>query len=131
MLGLTNYVIIIVVNALADLEKRPTNWFDQVPSIRLAALRSIYADTKGNPQARSDIQKQAYPFDQVENIRSAYGLTGTKYGTHTPYRNGVQLSLDDSVRRFDEIVLIRNELNVVQALKAAQVHRILPERRGS
>ena len=131
MLGLTNYVIVIVVNQLANSEKKHTNWFDQVPTVRLAALRSIYTDTTGNQHTRSNIQKQVYPFNQVATVRQAYGLTGTRYGTHTPYRNGVQITLDDVVSRRDEIILIRDGLSVEAALKAAQIHRILPDRRGS
>lgn len=131
MLGLTNYVIVIVVNALDADDKKPTDWFDQLPTVRLAALRSIYTDTTGNQHARSDIQKQAYPFDQVSTVRQAFGLTGTRYGTHLPYRNGVQLSLDSAVNRKDEIVLVKVGLDLDRAFKAVQVNRILPERRGS
>ena len=131
MLGLTNYVIVIVINALDDYEKKQTDWFNQVPTIRLAALRSIYSDTIGNQHIRSDIQKQAYNFDSVKTIRQAYGITGTKFDTHTPFKNGVQLSIDDNVKRKDEIVLIRNNLDVIRALKMTQNHRLLPDHLGS
>lgn len=131
MLGLTDFVIVIVINAIDSDEKRSTNFFEQVPSIKLATRRIIYTDTRGNPHRRSNIQKQAYPSDKIQNVHQAYGLTGTNFTTHTPYKNGKQLSLNDNVNRFDEIILIKNGLDTSRAMKTVNVHRILPERLGS
>ena len=130
MFGLTDYVIVIVVNALVE-GKKPTNHFDKAATIRIAALNSIYQDTIGNQHARSDIQKQAYPSSEVKNIRKAYGLTGTNYETHSPFINGHRVELDDEVTRNAEIVLIKNGLSVPAATIAANRHRIIPERTGN
>lgn len=131
MLGLTNFIIVIVVNSIDSDKKKFTNFFDQVPSMRLAAYKTIYTDTRGNHHQRSDIQKQAYSSDKIKNVHQVYGLTGTNFTTHTAYKNGKQLSLDDPVNRSDEILLVKNELDLVRAMKVANVHRILPERLGS
>lgn len=131
MYGITDFVIVIVVNNLDDSSKKPTNGFDRYDTVRIAALRSIYADTIGNQHNRSDIQKQAYPASSVQTVRQAYGITGTNYDTHVAYRNGKLLALDDEVINYDEITLIHNDLNTNVAFRTAQVHRILPERKGS
>lgn len=130
MYGLTDYVIIIVVNQVFSPLKRPTNYFDTTTDNRLAAEKGI-KETIGNYHARSDIQKQAYHYSKISSIRQAYGITGTKYDTHTPYRNGKQLTLDDKVNRKDEIILVRNDLPVHVVTPKAGVHRIIPDRVGS
>lgn len=131
MLGLTDYVVVIVVNAIDSDDKKSANYFDRTSDIRTAALRSIYTDTVGNQHARSNIQKQAYTSDKVGIVRQAYGLTGTRYSTHSPFRAGKAISLDSTVNKFDEILLIKNRLDVEEAYKTAGVHRIIPERNGS
>lgn len=128
MLGLKNFVIIIVVNSLAE---KPTNHFDKASTVRVAARNTIYQDTTGNPHARSDIQKQAYSSELVTTIRQAYGITGTNYNTHNPFVNGRLVDLDNEVLRGTEIVLIKNGLNILHATIAANKHRILPERTGN
>lgn len=128
MFGLTDYVIVIVINALNSEDKKPTNFFDNASTIRVAARNTIYRDTIGNQHARSDIQKQAYLSERVPTIREAYGLTGTRYGTHTPYINGKPVSLDENVIPRTEVVLIKNDLHTSQALKTAGMHRIIPMR---
>jgi hypothetical protein len=128
--GLTDYVIVIVVNQVFSPAKRPTNYFDETASISIAAQKGI-RETRGNYHAKTDIQKQAYHYSKVTTIRQAFGITGTKFDTHTPYRNGKQLSLDDTVNRRDEIMLIQNDLPSHVAVPKAGVHRILPERSGS
>ena len=131
MIGLNDFVIVIVVNALADSEKRSTNFFDTTASIRLAAIKTMSEDTIGNAHARSDIQKQVFTSSSVKNVRQAYGFTGTNYATHSAYRNGKQLQLDDKVCKNEEIILIKNSLDVRHAIITAGTHRILPERTGS
>jgi hypothetical protein len=128
--GLTDYVIVIVVNALVE-GRKPTNHFDKAATIRIAALNSIYQDTIGNQHARSDIQKQAYPSSDVKTIRNAYGLTGTNYETHSPFINGLRVELDDEIVKNTEIVLVKHGLNVKAATMAANRHRIIPDRTGN
>lgn len=131
MLGLTDFVIVTVVNALNAEDKKPTDYFDEFATVRIAMHRTINRDTKGNQYVRSDIQKQAYRSEQVENVRQAYGLTGTNFTTHTPFRNGKEIELDSEVCKNTEIVLVKNGLNVREAIVASNVHRVLPERTGS
>tara|TARA_R100001244_G_scaffold25113_2_gene25362 strand:+ start:26741 stop:27136 length:396 start_codon:yes stop_codon:yes gene_type:complete len=131
MLGLNDFVIIIVVNALSDDEKRPTDFRDQTATVRLASIKTMSQDTIGNVHERSNIQKQAYPSESVKTIKQAYGITGTNFETHTPFRNGKQLQLNDGVSKNQEITLIRNGLNTKYAIITANVHRVIPERTGS
>lgn len=129
MLGLNNYVIVVVINALSE-NKKPTNYFDTSPNVMVAAQNSIYA-SMGNQHAKTDIQKQAYTPDQVQSIRQAYGITSTKFETHSPFINGQRMSLDGKVVNGTEVVLIKNGLNVKEALKLVNKHRIMPERTSS
>lgn len=126
MFGLTNYVIVIVVNNLSVEDKRRSNYFD-VGNIRVATNCALQ-DTIGNPHAKSDIQKQAYNYLNVPDVKSAFGLTGTNFTSHSAYRAGKILNLNDLVNRKDEIVIIRNGLDVNLALQTANRFRILPER---
>ena len=128
MLGINTYVIVIVVNALT--EKKPTNYFDTFPNIRTAAMNSIQA-SMGNQHSKTNIQKQAYPPEQVKSIRAAFGITGTNFGTHSPYINGKRMSLDSVLVNKTEVVLVKNGLDVAEALVIAGKHRILPERTNS
>lgn len=131
MLGLNDFVIVTVVNALVPEDKKPTNYFDEFATVRIAMLRTIHRDTIGNQHIRSDIQKQAYPSEQVKTVRQAYGLTDTDFTTHTPFRNGKLIELDSEVCKNTEIVLVKNGLNLREAIIVANVHRVLPERTGS
>lgn len=131
MLGLNDFVIVVVVNAISEANKRPADFFSQTATITLAAIKTMSQDTVGNPHARSDIQKQAYPSSFVKNVRQAFGATGTNFETHTAYRNGKQLQLDDKVCKNQEIILVKNGLNVRHAIITGNVHRVLPERTGS
>lgn len=126
MFGLTDYVVVIVVNNLSTEDKRRTNYFD-AGNIRVATNCAL-RDTLGNVHAKSDIQKQAYNYQQVTNVRMAFGITGTNFNTHTAYRAGKAISLNNSVCRKDEIILVRNGLDVNVAIQAANRFRILPER---
>jgi hypothetical protein len=130
MFGLNDYVIVTVVNALAADEKKPTNHFDVASDVRTAALNSIQATT-GNQHSRTNIQKQAYKPSRVTTVRQAYGLTGTRYATHLPYRNGKLIDLDDAVLKNSEIMLIREGLSVRHAVQTASCHRVIPNRLGS
>lgn len=126
MFGLTDFVIVIVVNNLLADSKRPTTYF-QSGNIRVAANNAI-RDTLGNPHARSDIQKQAYHYLDVPDIKAAFGLTGTNFMTHTAYRGNLALAPDDAVNRKDQIVIIRDDLDLNVAIQAANRFKILPER---
>lgn len=125
MLGLNNYVVVIVINALVN---KPTNFFDGATTISVAAFNSVKAGTTGNYHAKSDIQKQAYDANQVKNVRTAFGITGTNFGTHTPYINGKQVSLEQDIVPRTEIVLIENSIAVDAALQSVTRHSILPSR---
>jgi hypothetical protein len=129
MASINSYVIVTVVNAIGA-DKKPTNFFDKASNIMTAALNSIQA-SMGNQHAKTNIQKQAYPPDFVKTIRSAYGITGTNFGTHSPYINGKRMSLDGVLMNGTEIVLIKNGLNVREALVAASQHQVLPTRTNS
>jgi len=131
MLGINNFVIVVVVNALSAEDKKDNNFFDKFKTVRLAALRTINRDIQGNYHSRSDIQKQAYIPDRLKTVKDAYALTGTKFDTHSAWRNGKLLALSDSVSSNDEIILIKDGLDVSQAIKEASRHRILPDRKGS
>jgi len=131
MFGLTDYVIVIVVNALKHEDKKPTNYFDRTAMVWIAALRTIYTDIIGNQHRRSTIQKQAYPSSSVKTVKQAYGLTGTKFDTYTPYRNGRPISIDSKVNKFDEIILIKDGLDIDEAIKTANIYRVIPDRKGS
>lgn len=131
MPSLNDFIIVTVVNALSADNKKETNYFTTSVTVREAALKTIYKDSIGNQHAKSDIQKQAYPSSLITTVRQAYGLTGTDFTTHTPYVNGRQINLDDKVYKKTEIMLVKNTLNLVEAIKAASIHRILPERTGS
>lgn len=126
MLGLNNYVIVIVINALST-NKKPTNYFTTTKNTVVAALNSI-SDSMGNQHARTNIQKQAFTPSQVSSVRAAFGITGTNFGTHSAYINGKKMNLNSTVVNKTEIVLIKNGLNVKEALKIANKHRIIPER---
>ena len=128
MLGLNNYVIVIVVNALAGGKK--TNFFDSSSTIRGAALNSIQATT-GNAHAKSNIQKQAYPLKSVKTIKDAYGLTGTNFTTHSPYINSKLMDISGVISGSVEIILIKNGLNPREAISAASKHQILPMKTNS
>lgn len=128
MLGLNDYIIVIVVNAIGP-NKKPTNYFDTTSNIMTAALNSIQ-DSMGNQHARTNIQKQAFPSDLVTSIRGAFGITGTNFNTHSPYVNGQRMSLDANLINKTEVVLIKNDLNVREALLAASRHQILPSRKN-
>ena len=142
MFGINDYVVVIVVNALSTEKppgddpddptpiKKPTDHFSVASDIRTAALNSIH-QTVGNQHSRTNIQKQAYESSRVPTVRQAYGLTGTRYATHLPYKNGRLITLDDKVLRNSEIMLIHKKLNVKHAVQTASRHRILPERLGS
>ena len=125
MLGINNYVIVTVVNALAG--GKPTNFFDQASTTRVAAANSIYA-SMGNQHAKTDIQKQAYPYKLVKSVRAAYGITGTNFGTHVAYINGQRISPNATLVNGSEIVLIRNDLNPQEAQIAASRHQLLPSK---
>jgi len=88
MLGLTDYVVVIVVNAALNENKKPTDFFTTANTTMVSATNSVF-QSMGNQHARTNIQKQAYPSDRVKNVRQAYGLTGTNFNTHTPYINGI------------------------------------------
>lgn len=142
MFGLNDYVIVTVVNALSVERpsnddpsdptpvKKPTSHFDVASTIHIAALNSIQ-DTTGNQHRRSNIQKQAYKSSRVPTVRQAYGLTGTSFATHLPYKNGKLITLDDAVLKNSEIMLIHRKLNVKHAVQTASCHRVIPERFGS
>lgn len=130
MFGLTDFVIVIVVNAV-DSNKKTTNHFDIVSTTLIAAENSIQQDTTGNPHRRSDIQKQAFPSDSITTIRQAYGFTGTNFNTHMPYVNGKLKSLSDVVRAQSEVVLIKNGIVPREAFVRITQHRIIPDRTGS
>lgn len=125
MYGLKNFVIVVVVNGF---NQKPTNFFDRATTISVAALNSIKAGTTGNIHARSDVQKQAYPSELVKSVRSAYGLTGTNFDTHTPYISGKKVSLDQALLPETEIFLIKNDLVPSEAIKLAGVHSVIPSR---
>jgi len=129
MLGLNNYVIVVVVNALS-VDKKPTDFFDKATTTMNAALNSIQASI-GNPHAKSNIQKQAYPLGLVKTIREAYGITSTNFSTHTPYINGKRMDINSIIRGPAEILLIKNNLNPKEAIIAASGHRALPMRSNS
>jgi len=129
--GLTDFVIVTVVNALEEENKKPTNHFDVASTIAVAAQNTVHQDTTGNPHRRSNIQKQAYPSSSIPTIREAYGFTGTNFNTHIPYINGIQKTISDIVRPRSEIVLIRNDIVAKEAILRANRHRIIPDRTGS
>ncbi len=129
MLGLNNYVIVIVVNAIFDSDKKPTDFFKATTAM-VAATNSIQQAT-GNVHNRSNIQKQAYIYSKVPNVRAAYGLTGTNFDTHSPFINGKEVSKDATLARNVEIILINNNIQLNLALDAANVHKIIPSRTSS
>ena len=127
MLGVNNYVIVVVINSLNG---KPTDYFSQASTLSVAAFNSIKSGTTGDYHSRSDIQKQAYDPEMVKSVRGAFGITGTKFETHTPYISGQQVSLDQSITKNTEIVLINNNLAVKTALEFASRHAIIPWRRN-
>lgn len=128
-LGINDYVVVIVINAIST-GKKSTNYFDRTTTMLSAARRAIQ-ESMGNQHANTDIQKQAYPFDQAKTVRSAFGLTGTNFGTHKPYINGRQVLLNSPLVKGAEIVLVKNGLDVAEALEIANNHKILPQRTNS
>jgi hypothetical protein len=129
VLGLNNYVIVIVVNAIFDSNKKPTDFFKATTAM-VAATNSVQQAT-GNVHNRSNIQKQAYIYSEVPNVRAAYGLTGTNFDTHSPFINGKEVSKDATLARNVEIILINNDIQLNLALDAANVHKIIPSRTSS
>ena len=131
MHGLTNFVIIIVINALNHEDKRPTNYFDTTKTLSIATNKILRDETTGNPHSRSNIQKQAYLASQVKTVRQAYGLVGVDWTNYSAYRNNKLITLNDIIRNKDEIIIIKNGLSTREAFLIANEHRILPERTGS
>lgn len=122
MFGLTNHVIVIVINeVLTDTSQ------DNSP-IEVKARCLLRTGTIGNQQAKSRIQKQAFNPKSVPDVRTAYGITGTDWATHSAYKNGLLIGLNDSVRRNDQIVLIRNDIDPEVGFRLANQFALLPER---
>lgn len=131
MFGLTDYVILVVVRSVLTLDKKPTDFFSQYKTVRIAAERTINADIPGNQHAREDIQKQAYPSELITQVKQAYGLAGVPYSQYTAFRSNNKLRLSDQVNNGDEILLVSNALLTVTGQYVADAvgrHKILPDR---
>ncbi len=124
MLGINNYIIITVVNALIDTTKA---YFDKASTIKRAAYNSMY-DSIGNQHNKEIIQKQAFPVSLVPDVKTAYGITSTKFETHTAYFNGRVLDISSSLKNKTEIILINNNINVEHATILASKQPIMPSR---